>query len=327
MKERKKSKYKLFAAAIIVMVAGAVMCGAAFAAGAANRDAWAKANVKLRAAQGFYAAPQTVAKTFAADEFTSLDFDIASRDLTIEQGTGDVFELTYKIDFENELTYEVKDGALIFKQNKFTGKNVFGYININIDWVLGFFDGWDDAYKAKLTVPAGFEFEKISVKCTSGNIKLDKLTAQDLLYVKATSGNINIDDAVVKSDTGLIDIRLTSGNLNLKNASAAVVKIDLTSGDAHIGKLAAGKLTAGLTSGNLTVFESDIKASAITLTSGNATFKDMPFASAQTAFGIKVTGGNIRIDGNRNGSPYNTAPAGAEYSIEAALTSGNFRFN
>ena len=405
MRERKKSKYRLLAAAIIVLAAGAVLAGVAFAAGAAKRETWAKIDTKLRAAQGFYETAREISETFKEEEgggfgFTSLDFDLSNRDLVIEQGTGEDFELAYAVNYEDEFTCEVKGGALALKQNKYDKKSVLGYV-IDINWVMGFFDGWETLQnKIVLTVPAGFEFENVNIKCTSGNmnienikaksaeikcssgdIKLSTLAVDERLYIKTTSGFINAENTsaqsieaecssgdiklnklavgerlYVKTTSGFIkaesvsaqsieaecssgDVtfaetavdeklyaKTTSGFINIENTKAESAEIKCSSGDLRINNLTAARLDAGLTSGFVSISASDIKIFVIKVSSGDVSFKNMPFTSAQTAFSVKTTSGNIRIDGNKNGSPYNSSPAGAEYKIEAALTSGNFIF-
>ena len=400
--ERKKGKHKLLVAAIIVLAAGAVSVGAAFAVGASNRETWAGIDAKLRAAQGFYDTAKEESFTFAADKFTSLDFSLTNRDLTIEQGTGEEFELTYTANYDNEFTCEAKDGALTLKQNKNDKKSILGYV-IDVNWIMGFFDGWDNiGYKVKLTVPAGFDkFENVNIKstsgfinignikaksaeikCSSGDITLNKLAVDEKLYVKTTSGFINAESVsaqsieaecssgdiklaeltvsemlYVKTTSGFInaesvsapsieaecssgDIKLaeltvgerlyaktTSGFVNIGNTKAESAEIKCSSGDLRVNNLTAARLDAELISGFVSISASDIKMSVIKVSSGDVSFKNMPFTSAQAAFSVKTTSGNIRIDGNKNGSPYNNSPAGAEYKIEATLVSGNFKFN
>ena len=322
-KERKKKNYRLLAAAIAVLAAGLVMFGVSYAFGLTDREAWVKTNAKLRTARGYYETPEIVTESYDADAFTSIDFNLVDRDFIIEAGTGDKFELTYNVNFDGEMEIGIDGETLSLKQKSFSGKNIGHFLYMDLDWVIGIFDGKWSSPDVKLIVPADFEFEKMNIKATSGDMVFDKISAEEM-FVKVTSGNVKIEDSVFMKKLGF---ELTSGDLRIKNVIASEITIHLTSGDTNIDEVKADKLTAKpITSGNLVVSASDIKHIEFKTTSGNVTFKDMPFAVSNTEFAISVTSGNIRVGEHKQGSPYNPPNSTAEYRIEGHCTSGNFKF-
>lgn len=365
MENRRKGKLRLFISAIVILIAGVALLGGALLADGLNRDAWVNANARLRKGQGLYEEPKMISLTYDdIGGFSSIDFDIASHGVILEKG--EAFGLSYAEDFEGEFTApSVTDGRLTLKQNNTNpqGKSFFKYFQTNMDWVIGFWDGWEDLYKVRLTVPADFAFDKIKINCTSGSVRLEGINAGEA-DIRATSGYVSLEDMEV---AGKLDLYLTSGSLYLNDVKAEDIAATLTSGSAHFDKVTAGRikalltsgaarfnlvaaeniemrLTSGsfhldgvtademraeLTSGGLKVNSSDIKASYIDLSSGSAAFSGLPggFTSAATAFSVKVTSGSLKIDGVKRESPYVSSPEGAAYKIEGKLTSGSFKFN
>lgn len=330
-----------------MLCAGVIMCGIAAALGLFTREGWAAANGKLRTAQGLYEEPLRVEASYNKDEVKSLNFDISSSNLVIGEGAGEEFVLTYYENFENQYEVRTEGGVLSLAKNKNPDRQgIFKAFYADMDWVLGFFDGWENLYNIELQVPAGFEFDKVDLKTSSGRINIDNIKAAGDIGIRITSGNVFINTVTaanikVDSTSGKVDMKnvsagsitagLTSGNLYITDSTvnAGSLTFNCTSGKATLTKVAAPELDAKLTSGNLWVSGCMIEASVLKLTSGKAVFKDLPegIVSSAVSFDVKVSSGNIKIDGERKGEHYSTAPAGAAISIKAELSSGNFIFN
>ena len=364
MENQKKKRHGLLVSALVVLIAGVAMCGGAIAFGGLSGDAWVKANRKLRAGQGLYEEPKSMSFAYDIGEISSLDFDISSSGVIVEKGTGGGFALTYYEDFEGEFTVNNDGGKLTVKQNNtnYQGKGFFKYFQTNMDWVVGFFDGWNDN-EVKLTVPAGVEFDSVDIKCSSGSVRVSDIVTTGKLDLSLSSGSLRLNNVTAGGLTAKlasgtahfnnvaapdISATLSSGGLNLTSATAdkltaklssgslrvnssgiKVLDINLSSGGAALTSVTADELTARLASGSLKVNSSDIKASHIDLSSGGVTFGSLPagFTSAATAFNIKVNSGAVRVDGAKQADSYVTNPSGAEYKIEGRLGSGSFRFN
>ena len=148
-----------------------------------------------------------------------------------------------------------------------------------------------------------FQLSEMSVKLTSGNIKIHHVQA-DHLALEGTSGNIHATDAKV----GTADLKLTTGNIKMKEFQGAV--------------------NAKITSGNL-----DIQFAQLTgpiearLTSGRAVL-DLPDDAGFT-LDAQVTSGkisndfplqNARIESNRK---WSGTHGSGEHEIKLSATSGH----
>ena len=83
---------------------------------------------------------------------------------------------------------------------------------------------------------AGLRIDALTVEATSGEIGLVQLTLGSL-DVETVSGDVDVLDSVA---TGEVNIRTTSGEIELENADAASFEISTVSGDVE-GSLCSGK--------------------------------------------------------------------------------------
>ena len=174
-------------------------------------------------------------------------------------------------------------------------------------------------------------------------------TARDRVVVTVPFGTpleyVNIRNTSGRVDIGGISaeqfiVNMTSGNLSINNASASVMNLRAVSGNAHLSSVSAGSLHVTMTSGRLSGenlrtshmtalltsgrvnLSGDIRGNtSITTTSGSV---DLRLAGSEAEFNrsFHATSGRVRIDGRNVGA--HTAHSGqASNSLTVRVTSGN----
>ena len=167
------------------------------------------------------------------DEITALDIDWISGSVTLvedETITGVKIEEVTTLEKENEWVHSYVDNGKLMV--KFFAANT---------WCSKTF-----GYKKELTVTYHPGLESVNVDLTSGSLKAQSITANNVM-IDMTSGNATIDNVIANK----VDVDLTSGDISIKNITANEFDADLTSGTITTGFTLINKASFDLTSGKI----------------------------------------------------------------------------
>lgn len=146
-------------------------------------------------------------------DIKELVIDESSNSIIMQSEDTDKITIEYYDNPDSSMyVIEEKDGKLKFKRND---RKFFKLINIDFT-----------ERNIVVTVPSDYKGD-MSVELTSGSLKADDITADDL-KLDCTSGSIKLNNVKAKGD---IDIDCTSGSIKFENlASGGDIEIDCTSG-------------------------------------------------------------------------------------------------
>ena len=207
---------------------------------------------------------EIVEDTVAISEFEKLEVDVASINTYIKYG--DEYKLEYRVLEENVPVVDQDGDTLSIEQPS----HVFG-VNFS-------FDGYGEQFY-RITVP-----------------KDTKILDVDL---DATSGKMSVEDVDIKGK-----IKLTSGDLILKDIDSDKLSITMTSGDANIENLAVNDLDIDMTSGSM----------------------DLELAGSEDDYSYKLeaTSGDFRLGDKKIDKEYRSDDK-KDKKITAEMTSGNLK--
>ncbi len=234
-----------------------------------------------------------------AGDFTSVYIQGGSAGLSIrpvgEDGTS---KTTVVADEREHLTYdvEVRDGALhITVRDERAWYEHIGIFWSNTPAVTLYLPA--DAY-GTLSVAqdagsiqgdlAGFSFDRMEVRTTSGRIRLENVQGGDL-SIRAESGGIRL--ATITADT--IDVHASSGKIEVDTAkTSATFSAKASSGAVHINQVTASAISATASSGAVRVSS----ATADTLDARASSGKlELTSVTVSASLSAKTTSGAIHI--------------------------------
>ncbi|VEU82431.1 DUF4097 family beta strand repeat-containing protein [Acholeplasma hippikon] len=263
-----------------------------------------------------------------SEEVLAIDVDLQSANLVIHQYD----KAGYKVDYyESEyntknVTYD--DGKLYIKNEvkprlkwfKFNmNSRTLNTINL---YIPEGFNGFANiqTLSGNVTIDS-FNFDKLVIDVTSGNIKVSNLDVLTDTKLTTTSGNISVSTLKTTS----LEVKATSGKLNLSQIETeAELKITTTSGDIQLNDSKTPSLVARASSGNIHIIDVDTDSIKASLSSGNAKIKVFGYIE-DYQIDAETSSGNVYFQGRKiNGSIISTK---GPKILKVNCSSGNIRID
>lgn len=211
-------------------------------------------------------------ETIKNNGINNISVELSSRNVEIRQGD------SFKVDYYGSSPSIVGDGDTlqIYEKNK---KN-----NINFNFSFNTKSWAEDTII--VFVPSDAEFNNISIKTDSGDVRLFAGNA-DKLKINTDTGDLTIDGLTAKNiklnvDSGDIKINDTessdinakadSGDVNLDNVAAKDMDIKVDSGDIYVKNSSGSKIKARSEYGDIRLKKSDFKEKDISASNGDVSY-------------------------------------------------------
>lgn len=173
----------------------------------------------------------TFSKSESYSDIKSLDFQLGYGKVTIEEG--DNFHIEADNLPDNNFKSYVENGTWVIK-SKYT--NCFRVFDINIP--AGHMGHWNFGREPEIniTVPEGFEADKISLDLGAGVLNADNIKAKEGSF-SVGAGTMTIDKIQVNDKS---DYKIGAGKLELDNVNASNMSVDCNVGHAQISGSISG---------------------------------------------------------------------------------------
>ena len=99
-----------------------------------------------------------------------------------------------------------------------------------------------------IEIPAGFGFEKIDVRVSTGNVTC-RASASGDVSIKTSTGDIDVADICARN----LDLTASTGRIEVSNVKCDDLKISVSSGDSSVENVECDNLTTSGSSGNITL--------------------------------------------------------------------------
>ena len=256
-------------------------------------------------------------QAFAADAISAIRLSELSADVRFEKSFDDNLHITY---YESEkVFYDIEtasDGTLSILHH--SNRKWYDFIG---------FDFRD--YTTVICVPDGFSGD-ISVKLSSGDLRITGFTLDGSLTAESTSGDVQMSDFTC---TGDMKIQQTSGDFEGQALSAASLSIKHTSGDIELDRLETEALSLTSVSGDIEVEAGRILSDCILhSTSGELSLSDTQIGGRLTC---ESTSGDIAAERISTEEAFLSSTSGdihatllgsfSDYHVDAKTTSGRIR--
>lgn len=171
------------------------------------------------------------------DEYNSIvvDSTIGDINILVADVTNTTIETKESEDYK--FNFIVQDNTLKISEDKKKNKNWLDNLTI-----VGL------AYKVTLTVPSKL-YEKIDIKLTTGDVKLDGINADEVL-IDGTTGDVKIYNTIA-NEKMYVDI--TTGDIKIKASDSKDIHIETTTGDIKGDILSGKSFTTDTTTGDISV--------------------------------------------------------------------------
>ncbi|MCR5112549.1 MAG: DUF4097 domain-containing protein [Acholeplasmatales bacterium] len=231
---RKLLKFLLFVG-IIVLVAGGVCIGIAFATNGFN-------NVEV-----------TEETKEIEEDFTSMYINLVESDIEFYESTDGKTKLVYNDTEKFEQEIKVEDGALSIKE-----KNSSKWYDHIFNWNTKTLK-----YKLYLTTNT---FEGLKIVNTTGDVKIDTYDF-DRVSIETSTGDINLSKINVTND---LEIEITTGFCKLSNIDALNLNVDITTGDIELyNVMVTNEININSTTGDILFDRIDANTINIDTTTGD----------------------------------------------------------
>ncbi|MDO7906420.1 DUF4097 family beta strand repeat-containing protein [Paenibacillus sp. JX-17] len=165
-----------------------------------------------------------------------------------------------------------------------------GQLDLDISKKQGFrlFSIFNKDYTQKVTVslPQNSELERLAIKGTSGDIALADTQARNM-SIQLTSGTMDLSSLTADQ----LDLSITSGDINAQNIKANVTA-NASSGQIKMNEL-NGSATVKLTSGDVDIRQKTAAGVDITCSSGNVNVQVA--ADFKGSYDARATAGEVSI--------------------------------
>lgn len=138
------------------------------------------------------------------------------------------------------------------------------------------------AVSYQITAPAGVT---VSGELTSGDVQLTDVGTIDL---RVTSGDVQVRNA-----TGAVKVKTTSGDVTVAGAKGGAT-LEATSGDIRATEIAGGPVTAKVTSGDVTVGTTTVQSVSAQTTSGDV---HLSVPTGKYAVSTQKGSGDVTVNG------------------------------
>ena len=224
--------------------------------------------------------------------FTSFEFDCDTSDIEFVPSTD--MKIVYKETEKIFHTEEVKDGTLIIKQTD------------DLKWYERVFTFDFSPKKATIYLPAG-HFTYLKVDNDTGDLSIPHDFSFDAVDIKLSTGNVNLKsdvagDAKITTSTGRVSlsdmsakslaVKRSTGDLNLNNVNVTeAISVEASTGEFNANEVRAASLKVNQSTGDVNL--RDVKVTGaleIKCSTGDVNFDDIDFASGN----IKTSTGDIK---------------------------------
>ena len=181
---------------------------------------------------------------------------------------------------------------------------------------------------AKIYIPENVDLETVTIKTSSGDIKLGSFTA-DKVEVTNSFGKVDLSNIT----SNQLKVDLSSGNFTGLNISTGSLVYNNRFGDGRFQSINAGSLKADSSSGDLQLTDCLFTEASISNSFGKITANGL----TSTKSNIQASSGNIVITGDFTGETIVHADFGdikltssrsrEEYSFDISVRFGSIRFD
>ncbi len=176
-----------------------------------------------------------VSKNNVTGLITKIDANVTSYDIKIV--TCDSSEVLVEREENDDVLVEIKDNVLMIKQLHESHHN-------------GLFNRMSEVIRVKL--PSNSHLEEVTVISTSGDMEIE--------------GSLSIDN---------VDIRNTSGDIELNNVEIGLLSFEVISGDIELNNSQIHKASMSTKSGDVSISETTMSTCDINVISGDIDLDDM----------------------------------------------------
>ena len=262
----KKGLIALIVIGAVTLTAGSAMFGLAFAKGAFSNNSWSKEETNTYTPEG---------------SFNKIDVDIVTADLTFKPAEDNKTKVVSVEKEKIHHTAEISNDTLVIREKderKFYEK-WFGFVS---------------RMKVTVYLPET-TYEELKIEVTTGSIVSEDSFNFMKVNVKSTTGDLKLANVTGKS----ADIKITTGNVTLNNYNMyGELNVDTTSGDYAFNNIQCDSATLHTTTGkyNLNDFivtgglNTDRPNLDISGTSSDVTFKNCDAHYIK----VKTTTGDIK---------------------------------
>lgn len=262
----KKGLIALIVIGAVTLTAGSAMFGLAFAKGAFSNNSWSKEETNTYTPEG---------------SFNKIDVDIVTADLTFKPAEDNKTKVVSVEKEKIHHTAEISNDTLVIREKderKFYEK-WFGFVS---------------RMKVTVYLPET-TYEELKIEVTTGSIVSEDSFNFMKVNVKSTTGDLKLANVTGKS----ADIKITTGNVTLNNYNMyGELNVDTTSGDYAFNNVQCDSATLHTTTGkyNLNDFivtgglNTDRPNLDISGTSSDVTFKNCDAHYIK----VKTTTGDIK---------------------------------
>ena len=180
----------------------------------------------------------------------------------------------------------------------------------------------------KIFIPESVDLETVTIKTSSGDIKLGSITA-DKVEVTSSFGKIDLSNIT----SNQLQVNISSGNFTGLNINTGSLVYDSKFGDGLFQTINAESFRADSSSGNLELSDCLFTEAGISNTFGKITANGL----TSTKSNIRASSGNININGDFTGETIVHADFGEiklttsrireEYSFDISVRFGSIRFD
>lgn len=244
-----------------------------------------------------------------SDDINNIKIKNSSHDVTfVKSDDKDTHVTVYDSDSIKHFVDVSSDTLNIDYEQKMISTHFFFNINLNntripyIEVALPE-DQYDslviDMSSAELYSPSDFTFDDTKITTSSGDIQY------------------------ASKATDRLEIKTSSGCVNLESTGADITSINTTSGDVFIKEISAGNLDIKTSSGNITGDTPDAKSISLEATSGDIQFKDV---KCEKGFEADTSSGGIKVNNITATDVRFSSTSGDQLIEDGTFTgSGNFK--
>lgn len=212
-----------------------------------------------------------------SEHFTSFAMDYKTANVEIQPSQNDSVKVTCQEREKVRYNVFVTDGALTIK------------VEEDLKWYEKIFNFGIIKDKITVSVPSG-DYENLIVTGTTGNVKTAKEIKFNNVEIRLTTGVVELNSDVKEN----IKIETTTGNINLNGLTCKRASLSATTGNIILNSLTVSdELSISATTGNVRLSKINYGSVAIVVTTGNVNLSET-FSEGNTQ--INATTGNVRFD-------------------------------
>lgn len=242
--------------------------------------------------------------TIELDEFTELDVDVSSYDLTVTTGK------SYSIEYSAE---EGREPKISSNGSKVTIKQPSGSLfDIFSGPVIG------DTYY-KITIPESADEISLTAKSSSASVTLDRIAVS--ARIKSSSGEVMLNDVEGK----IIEIETSSGEAEADKVKAGVFSCGTSSGDIELLRIESDDISCNTSSGKIEINNSVGRNVMCQASSGDVEV-ELNGSSDRFSYYADTNSGSIKVNGQEAKKEY-VKDDGKDGKVAVHTSSGDIEIN